>query len=249
MNTFINDFKNSIYFNEIIHKFDNTVLAYIGGSRCHNLNTQYSDYDITILVDEDINRIDSVKYHYLSYKGRKVHWYYVPLSQLFLSHSRSIYDLLSATTLCGIITNKHYDLVIYENEYYKNIIKYLFVHSLEVEVPLNVRAGMCYKESLYKYVNGSKNISDNNCRSAKFLYFCCLISHKVLSTDVNINMLKELKLAKRTHNMSPECLNYALTQLKNLTLFLDNYTENFSEVLEQAQLDLNTEIKRLHNNV
>ena len=71
MKTFIEDFKNTSYYKNLILN-NNVILLYIGGSNCTNTATVDSDYDL-IAITDGLKTFDASEYIYLTYKGKKVH--------------------------------------------------------------------------------------------------------------------------------------------------------------------------------
>jgi hypothetical protein len=72
--TFIDELKNTPYYKNLIIN-SKIIMLYIGGSQCTGITTTDSDYDLIAIVD-DYEAIDASKTVYLTYKGKKVHWYY-----------------------------------------------------------------------------------------------------------------------------------------------------------------------------
>jgi predicted nucleotidyltransferase len=71
MDTFINDFKKTTYYEQLISD-EKIVGIFIVGSRCMGTASANSDYDLQILTTAD-KYVDVSDEKFLHYKGSKVH--------------------------------------------------------------------------------------------------------------------------------------------------------------------------------
>ena len=186
LNTFINDFKQSNYYKQIYTENEsNTVLGiYLVGSTCMGLDDDNSDYDITVLTLKG-DYIDKSEEFHLRYKGKKVHWWYLPISMLFDLYS----DLRTMTPL-----QLHYitsDFIIYENPDYKMLLERLFSYKNEISTL-----------AVYKFFDGHMSVINEVVEKDtipsewffyKYLYHLCNATYYLYDEEVDITFLKELK--------------------------------------------------------
>lgn len=184
--SFINEFKNTKYYNKIFEDNlkNNIIGIYLVGSTCMSLNDQDSDYDITVLTLNG-DYVDKSEEFHLKYKGKKVHWWYLPISMLFDLYS----DLRIMTPLqLRYITS---ELIIYENPKYKTIIDNLFLYKDEIS-----------KFAVYKFFAGHMSVIEEIVEKGtipskwffyKYLYHLCNATYYLYNEEVDVNFLKELK--------------------------------------------------------
>lgn len=184
--SFINEFKSTKYYNKIFEEVpkDNIIGIYLVGSTCMGLNDQDSDYDITVLTLNGDYVYKAEEFH-LKYKGKKVHWWYLPISILFESYS----DLRTMTPLqLRYITS---EFIIYENPKHQTIIDNLFLYKDEIS-----------KLAIYKFFDGhisaiEEVVEEGTIPSKwsfyKYFYHLCNATYYLYNEEVDADFLKELK--------------------------------------------------------
>jgi len=133
------EFKKDLLESELYKKYilnnKEPICVYVSGSRCINLETEESDYDLVVLVEEDLSEYvnnthiykineDFSKYGLTYKKGNKhVHWYYSTIYS-FISNR---YFSRQTRPFSTIFFN-HMDFeksIIYINPKYKKLIDFL----------------------------------------------------------------------------------------------------------------------------
>lgn len=188
INTFIKDFKNSTYYNNIFtENTSNSILGiYIVGSTCLGLDDQDSDYDLVVLTDGG-DHISAADEFFIRYKGKKVHWWYFPVEELFkLSHKdlRTLTPVQLYSFLNPIFT-------IYENTAYKNLLNAIYENKQEIS-RLN-----WYKlyDDHKKVVNAiiTQGTIDPKYYYYKYIYHLCVATYNLYDKSFDVEYLKELK--------------------------------------------------------
>ena len=120
MNTLMNDFKESEYYQRIF-KNHNVVLLYISGSRLYGIIDERSDYDLVAIVDED--NPEMCPNEFIMYEDSiKIHWYYTSLK----SFRDSSINGPNFNITGGIqFRNINKDFILYQNKEYESEINKL----------------------------------------------------------------------------------------------------------------------------
>ena len=205
LSNFINDFKQSKYYKQIFtENKSKTILGiYVVGSTCMNLDDDDSDYDITILT-LDGNYVDTLDEFNLRYKGKKVHWWYIPISMIF--NLQSELHIMTPLQLRYIKP----EFIIYENSEYKQLLDTLFSYKYEIS-----------KLAIYKFFEEhdyaiQEVISENTILPKwyfyKYFYHLCNATYYLRNEEVDSVFLKELKriyckqISEKTKSLAVECL-------------------------------------------
>lgn len=233
---FVDEFKKTTFYNQIINKYQNTVAVYLCGSRAHDLATSYSDYDITILVDEDISYDPSINYYYLLFNGVKVHWYYLSIKNFLSSHcnsSSTIYEWMACPTL-QVLLEKPY-LVLYKNIKYEKSLNTLCSEFIKCKTHWYALIFEKSKKYIHEITSGCRSVSSSEFKYTKYYYFLCLCSCWIRNEMLNRSLLKELKSSRFTKCISNECEKYVISTLKEYELFMENYKDNPVEEIAKAE--------------
>lgn len=238
MHKFISDFTSSSYYKQIITTYPEVVAAYIGGSRVYGLENEHSDYDITVIVNEDSAFYNPIGQHYLTYKGTTVHWYFLTVNQLLSEDYIDIYEYLGRLTLCQVNKNNTF---IYKNPKYENLLTFLLV---KCDTLAKIWSTRIFQESpqkiekLIKAVN--QEYTSKDYKFIKRTYFLMLASYWLLQDELDYDFLYNLNQADHVCYLSQEykqkiadrlivCNNY-LAEQDSLRV-----TEIYSNILEQLQ--------------
>lgn len=213
MNTLMNEFKESEYYQRIF-KNHKIVLLYISGSRLYGIIDERSDYDLIAIVDEDIP--ETHPNEFIMYEDSiKIHWYYRSL--------KTFKDLSVNGTNLNIVggiqlRNLNSDTILYQNEKYEYQINELLS---EKETISNNSCKALYNR-LSKLVDDI--ISDNAIvekNYTKMIYHLCVASYYLNGDEPDISFLKRIKRI-RWQPVSDEYKTLAVERLKILKSLLRN---------------------------
>lgn len=211
MNTLMNEFKESEYYQRIF-KNHKIVLLYISGSRLYGIIDERSDYDLIAIVDEDIP--ETRPNEFIMYEDSiKIHWYYRSL--------KTFKDLSVNGTNLNIVggiqlRNLNSDTILYQNEKYEYQINELLS---EKETISNNSCKALYNR-LSKLVDDI--ISDNAIvekNYTKMIYHLCVASYYLNGDEPDISFLKRIKRI-RWQPVSDEYKTLAVERLKILKSLL-----------------------------
>lgn len=214
MSTFINDYKNSIYYSKLFEVDSDIIIAYLGGSYSFKTNHDKSDYDINVITNG--GEFFSVYFDWhLKYKNRKVHWYYRPIVDFFKLTCYDIVDYIGVLTLLHIPEEN----IVYLNPKYEKQWKYFYENRDLLLKHICIELGL----SCRNFINFVLNLNTLNNRYAQRTYFICLAAYYHLGILPDFELLKRVSKAKRKEN--------TITQLefdtvkKLLQKFLDSLTD------------------------
>lgn len=191
MNTFINEYKNSIYYPRLFEVDSDIIIAYLGGSYSFKTNHDKSDYDINVItLDSDFFSV-YFDWH-LKYKSKTVHWYYRPVSDFF---RLTCYDLIDYV---GVLTLLHIpkENIIYLNPKYEHQWNYLYDHRDQLLKHICIELGLSVK-SFINFVLESDLLK---ARQAQRVYFICLAAYYHLNIAPDYVLLKKVSKAKHTES-------------------------------------------------
>ena len=187
LNSFINDFKKSEFFNLLFEEIGSDVMCiFVGGSHLANVADESSDFDIICFVEG--SNIYKCSDYYLDYKNTSAHWVWTSLDRYY-SDSVNIFEY------CGQyqIKNLTKDKLLYVNDKYKNE-----VDNLLSDVENISKAGQLrLVRYLEKYIN--EICEDNYIKQTKYskkLYHLSLVFYYLNNIEVDHEYIKELKRIK-----------------------------------------------------
>lgn len=183
LNTFIADLKKSPYYNKWIFN-DNILCLYVGGSISANTSDENSDFDL-IAITLSGNSFDASHEVYLKYKGKKVHWYYWPVKEVFKLYNDSVW-------LAGSIYFKNIrpELIIYIKPGYQKLWELL------IEYRESISKLACYQlfELMKKEIEQVLSNKDILAISPnKGIYHLCLATSYLTNEQYNLDLLRDLK--------------------------------------------------------
>ena len=207
MNTLMNEFKESEYYQRIF-KNHKIVLLYISGSRLYGITDERSDYDLIAIVDEDIP--ETRPNEFIMYEDSiKIHWYYRSLKTFKnLSVNGTNLNIVGGIQL----RNLNSDTILYQNEEYESQINELLS---EKETISNNSCKALYNR-LSKLVDDI--ISDNSIvekNYTKMIYHLCVASYYLNGDEPDILFLMRIKII-RWQPVSDEYKTLAVERLKIL---------------------------------
>lgn len=227
INQFIADFKNSHTYSELITD-ENVLCIYIAGSNCTGLNDEHSDYDLVVLTLEG-DFIDVSQTLYLTYKGKKVHWYYFPLKGFFDMSYEGL------TLLCPIQLRKFSEnLVIYQNLKYLNLLEKLLMKKNEISTLAIYRLFETYKNKIDKILTQNEILFSDY---SKFIYHLCFGTYYLLNEDPNIEFLKDLKWILR-RQIKDETKSQAIKYLKLGVDYINKFPVDYRKELIKLSYDV-----------
>lgn len=225
LNTFIYDLKTSPYYNRLIFN-DDILCLYIGGSISANTSDENSDFDL-IAITLSGDSFDASREVYLKYKGKKVHWYYWPIKEVFKLYNDSVW-------LAGSIYFKNIrpELIIYIKSEYQKLWELL------IEYRDSISNLACYQlfETMKKEVTKILEAKSIYAISPhKGIYHLCLATSYLLEEDIDLELLRDLKTICR--RKPSQISNQAAIEIINKGLV---YTRT-------ASIDINNELKNLYD--
>ncbi len=211
MNTLMNEFKESEYYQRIF-KNHKVVILYVSGSRLYGITDERSDYDLIAIVDEDIPEM--YPNEFIMYEDSiKIHWYYRSL--------KTFKDLSVNGTNLNIVggiqfRNLNSDTILYQNEEYESQINELLS---EKNVISNNSCKALYNRfpKLVDDIISDNAISEKN--YTKMIYHLCVASYYLNGDEPDISFLKKIKRI-RWQPVSDEYKTLAVERLKILKSLL-----------------------------
>lgn len=189
MKEFIEKFKQTSYYSRL---FNTEIIGiYLLGSRCTDIVDERSDYDITIITLNGEGIVDASKHEYLIYHGKKVHWYYRSLKDLYgtddsYEHGNGYVGAMLTRNICK-------DVTIYENPKYSEQLQELHSNKFKIS---NSAIFRLYNE-LEEYINdviSEKEILEKH--YTKFLSHLCLASYYLSNEEPDKDFLRSIKRIK-----------------------------------------------------
>lgn len=208
MNTLMRKFRNSIYYKRLFINH-NVVMIYLSGSRLSGITDDISDFDIIIIVDEDVNIHDHIN-EYVMYKDKvKIHWYYVPFNKFeyFSTYGQQL------NIIGGILfRNINDEYILYKNNKYITEINSLIERKNIISKNSSISLYNLL-ESLVDSIIDDNYISEKN--YTKMIYQLCLSSYYLRDEKPDIEFLKSIKRI-RWQPVSDEYKKLAIERLKIL---------------------------------
>lgn len=221
---FIEAFKISPFYSELFNR-DDVIGIYIIGSYCTGITDARSDFDINVLtVDGTYWEASELKY--LLYKGKKVHWNFVPLKTLLSFDYKDLRILFPIQ-----FKNLREEITIYENPNYTNILEKLY----NIKDSLST-LGIYYLYEMKKdYIDDILSVGEiSEVRYSKYLYHLSLASYYLLGEDLDVEFLKAIKRI-RWEYVSEECKLKAVERLRLYKAYLDAYPLDIASELAKLR--------------
>lgn len=226
-NNFIKDLKNTSYYKDLILN-PKVIMIYLGGSYCNGMASLNSDYDLTVIVD-DSKAVDVSKSIYLTYKGKKVHWYYFPIKDFITCSLKEIW--LLGTIYFRNFTN---DLIIYTNNSYLSLISDLVSVKNKISTFAIYKLFATKKFEIKSILNQINNFDIKT--FSKTIYHFCLCACYLTNTTLDKNILLNIK--ENYYNLDNKLQQIVV---EYLTLGL-NYIDKFP-------VDYRKELNELYDNI
>lgn len=223
MTEFIEAFKNTTYYKKLFNSTEVLAIVILG-SHSTELFDSGSDYDINVLTLGG-QFINASEYEYLIYKNKKVHWYFVPLADLFVhnySHSLRYVALMQ-------MQNLHDGLVIYKNHKYKKILDMIFA-SKDTFSLIGMHRLYEARKSFIDDILVNDRISNKHC--TKGIYHLCLASYYITQEkpDKEFLITLKLKLIDET-SVSEEYKRLIIDRLKIYKTFVEANENGYNDAL------------------
>lgn len=184
---FIDSFKKTSQYKELLDKH-NVVMIFICGSRLIGAIDDRSDYDLVVLTDSNDIYFSKTQWTYLD---KKVHWYCLPVANY--KYPKRVEENINSRTLiyCGhaYFSLLKEDLIIYENDNYKDLISEIKQKSKENAI---IGAKYCY-ETNKNYINLLINNINDTAWHSKLIYHFCNLSFIVLNETIDVDFANEVK--------------------------------------------------------
>lgn len=182
LNDFINDFKTSKFYDLLFSGYD-VVMIYVAGSQLYGARDDRSDYDLIVLVNGDCMNEPN---EYLTYKGKKVHWYWRNVDT-FIETGGTYPMRYYGNVLFGYICE---DCIIYKNEKYTDRINQL----LERKHEIGLNGAKLFYESQKQLVESiCKKSRIDESDYTKFLGHLCVTSYYVLNEPIDKELVLKAK--------------------------------------------------------
>lgn len=203
---FIADLTNSKFYRVLFDGKD-VVMIYIAGSRIYNVLDDRSDYDIVVITNKDDQDYPN---EYLTYKGKKVHWYWRNIDN-FIETGKTYTMRYYGNVLFGYICE---DCIIYKNEKYADKINDLLNNKRDIAI-----------NGAKLFYNAMKPLVERICEKSridefdytKYLGHLCVTSYYVLNEPID----KELVLKAKRIRWQPVDENTKGKIIERLRLLKD----------------------------
>lgn len=179
---FIADLTNSKFYRMLFDGKD-VVMIYIAGSRIYNVLDDRSDYDIVVITNKDDQDYPD---EYLTYKGKKVHWYWRNIDN-FIETGKTYTMSYYGNVLFGYIRD---DCIVYKNEAYSDKIKDLLARKKEI-ASNGVRLFYASQKQLVESICEKSRIDESD--YTKFLGHLCVTSYYVLNEPIDASVVLPAK--------------------------------------------------------
>lgn len=179
---FIADLTNSKFYQMLFDGKD-VVMIYIAGSRIYNVLDDRSDYDIVVITNKDDQDYPN---EYLTYKGKKVHWYWRNIDN-FIETGKTYTMRYYGNVLFGYICE---DCIIYKNEKYADKINDLLNNKRDIAI-----------NGAKLFYNAMKPLVERICEKSridefdytKYLGHLCVTSYYVLNEPIDKELVLKAK--------------------------------------------------------
>lgn len=179
---FIADLTNSKFYRMLFDGKD-VVMIYIAGSRIYNVLDDRSDYDIVVITNKDDQDYPN---EYLTYKGKKVHWYWRNIDN-FIETGKTYTMRYYGNVLFGYICE---DCIIYKNEKYADKINDLLNNKRDIAI-----------NGAKLFYNAMKPLVERICEKSridefdytKYLGHLCVTSYYVLNEPIDKELVLKAK--------------------------------------------------------
>lgn len=224
---FINDLKNSSYYDIIFNNHD-VMMIYIGGSRMIGCIDERSDYDLVVVIsDKDDNKTPD---EFLMYNGVKVHWDYRRISEFIEPMNRNTMGQFN-----GIVFNKICsEVIIYENPKYTKIIDYL-KRVRDIIAKISTYNLYTNQKSLVESILTSGSVNEKH--HTKFLYCLGYASYYIMGETPNLEFLNSIKRI-RWKPVSDEYKKLLVERLGYLGAFVNQNTFDVSGMTKYINANL-----------
>ena len=219
LSKFIEELRQSKYYANIMGNH-NVILLYVSGSRIIDITDERSDYDLVAVVDESV----SVKTEeFLTYNGRKVHWYYIPLTEFIAGKGRDSLRGYGAV----LFANVKDETVIYVAPSYESVCKMLIDNKEAIATNGCINVCMRYSCLIRSVVEAGEILPQHH---TKILGHLCVTSLAVTGeklTDETRDYVRQLKRI-RWQPVSDEAKRWCVERLTMLKYAADTGNVNMA---------------------
>lgn len=181
--TFMRDLKASPYYERIFRGRD-VIMLHISGSRLIGVTDERSDYDLVALTNggERINHANE----FLTYKGIKVHWSYVPAAEFASNAEGTLMSCFGEVQFSQL----NEDAILYENPKYWRALCYLKDNKNAVSLFGIYGLAKFHKKLINSVLEAGEITEKHYC---KFLYHLCYASYLALNEEPDKTLLAKIK--------------------------------------------------------
>ena len=228
MNDFITKLRTADCFYKYLLK-DNVIGVYLAGSTCLGLDDEESDYDILILTDGD-DHADISKEMYIKYKGKRFHWYYFPIKDLFNFFYSTDLRILCPVQLFAFFRQN----VIYENPKFNDLLTSIEQIKFEISKLAIYSLFEAFDSLLNKIISQNNILQEDYTKYLYHLsYSACILLNKPFDTE----LLLEIKRIRRK-SIEQQYKDQAVTLLKQGLEYIKanpiNYREELINLYDRA---------------
>ena len=214
INTFIQDFKKTSYYNELYSR-PGIIMSYVAGSRLVQADSYLSDFDIVIITDS-ANPIEDTGIRFRYKDVYTVHFYYHTLDQLLLN----TYTMSSRLYAQMQLTYLDRQLLLYENQDYADLITRIFKKKATIS-----------KIAMLKYVKNFTHLLPDVAETGllnakyhhKYLYHLCYCYYHIAKIKQDTQLLLQAKYSSSGY-LTPDGEKKIVEILKKLKPVVDFYT-------------------------
>lgn len=210
LSNFIEEFKNSKYYADILAKH-NVILMFVSGSRIIDVTDERSDYDLVAIVDEPCQQhVDE----YLIYNGVKVHWYFRTLTDFVAARGGGLQSY--GAVLFSFIRD---GVIIYANPYYEASWKLLIADKDTIATNGLLEVSNSYWDLIDSVLKEGAITPTLYTKILSHLCVCSFVAQGEPLTEHAKGMLKQLKRI-RWQPVSDEAKNWCVERIVKLNNWL-----------------------------
>lgn len=222
---FITSFKNTPYYQKLINN-PKVLMIYLGGSYCNETASNNSDYDLTIITN-DTKAVDDSKFVFLTYKGKKVHWYHFPIKDFITGNLREIW-------LLGSIYFKNFreSLIIYKNSLYNELLDKLITNK---DIISNLTIYKFFDTNKFEVKSIIKQITKYKTSTfSKNIYHLCMCG-AYLTNTFDKAILNDIKnnYYRLNIDLQQKALEYLTLGLDYISNFPVDYRKELNELYDR----------------
>jgi hypothetical protein len=202
----------SSYFDKYVRAGKDVIMVVIGGSRSTGIVDERSDFDIRVITAEDQ---DEVPHEALKWNGKRVHWYYNSIKQIFNLEGKSSIDKFGLG-LTWRIDLDNPDDIIYKNPVHQPLIDFIIRRKHDI----SKFYFYSHFESLADYIDIlTSSIYIRPEHYSKAIYQLCLSYYYLTGKQYDAEFLSSIKRISKNPTTAEQRLT-ALDYIRELKKFI-----------------------------